>query len=227
MLNRLFFNIILFVLVIISFSSNAQISFDRNSFKSASVDKMNFDYAVKAYLINNATNLSDTLFEWEVISLNQPNEWELQVCTDGECIADPPLNRTHPFILSIGDQEEFKIGWALFEQAGSGLVKVAVTSINYPENKDTVTLEIATLSNVRSVNNNTFIVKPNPISNYMSIDFSNNSSQNIILYDILGNKVQSENVFSGERINTSNLKKGVYILRIVGSSDFSKVIHKN
>jgi hypothetical protein len=61
----------------------------------------------------------------------------------------------------------------------------------------------------------------------MSIDFSNNSSQNIILYDILGNKVQSENVFSGERINTSNLKKGVYILRIVGSSDFSKVIHKN
>ena len=41
------------------------------------------------------------------------------------------------------------------------------------------------------------------------------------------NKVQSKNVFSGERINTSNLKKGVYILRIVGSSDFSKVIHKN
>ena len=77
MFNRLFLyniNIILLILMIFSFSSNAQINFDKNSFKSSFVDKMNFDYAVKAYLVNNATNASDTLFNWEVISLNQPNE---------------------------------------------------------------------------------------------------------------------------------------------------------
>ena len=109
---------------LISLSSSAQIVFDNNSFNDSSVDRLGFDYSVKAYLTNNATNTDDTLFNWKVISLNQPSDWELQVCTDGECIADPPLERNHPFILPQGEKEEFKIGWALFEVAGDGCYRL-------------------------------------------------------------------------------------------------------
>lgn len=212
---------------LISLSSSAQIVFDNNSFNDSSVDRLGFDYSVKAYLTNNATNTDDTLFNWKVISLNQPSDWELQVCTDGECIADPPLERNHPFILPQGEKEEFKIGWALFEVAGDGLVTVAVSSTKYPENTDTVTLKIATLSNIKYINDFNIQVNPNPINDHMIIDFLNDSYKTIIIYDILGNKVFSKQVFSGEYINTSDINKGVYIIKIKGLSDFSKVIHKN
>jgi hypothetical protein len=210
-----------------SFSSKAQISFDRKFIKNSLVNKMDFDYSEKSYLSNNATNADDTLFKWKVVSLNQPSVWELQVCTDGECIADPPLERTHPFILPVGEKEEFKIGWALFEIAGDGLVTVVVSSTKHPENADTVTLEIATLSNIKNINNFNIKVNPNPINNHMFVDFSNDSYKTIVMYDILGNKVFSKQVFSGESINTSDINKGVYIIKIEGLSDFSKVIHKN
>ena len=210
-----------------SFSSNAQISFDRKFIKNSLVNRMDFDYSEKSYLSNNAANADDTLFNWKIISLNQPSDWELQVCTDGECIADPPLERTHPFILPVGEKEEFKIGWALFEVAGDGLVTVVVTSNNYPNNTDTVTLEIATLSNIKDVNNTFVEVNPNPINNNLTISFNNDSHKIIVIYDILGNKILSKRIYSGESINTTNINKGVYILKIEGLANFSKVIHKN
>ena len=213
--------------MLVSFSSKAQINFDRNYIKNSLVNKMDFDYSEKSYLSNNSINADDTLFEWKVISLNQPSNWELQVCTDGECIADPPIDRTHPFILAVGEKEEFKIGWALFEVAGDGLVTVEVSSKTYPEYRDTVTLEIATLSSIKKINSVNIQVNPNPINDYMIFDFSNDSYKNIEMYDILGNKVFSKQAFSGESINTSEINKCVYILKIEGLSDFSKVIHKN
>jgi hypothetical protein len=214
-------------LITFSFSSYAQISFDKNNFKNSFVNKMDFDFSIKAYLSNNAKNPNDTIYEWEVVSLNQSNAWELQVCTDGVCIADPPINKTYPFILSIGDQEEFKIGWALFEESGNGQVKILVTSKNYPENKDTVSLEISTLSNIKNLYNNTLTVKPNPFIDFINVEFQDNSSKILIIYDILGNEVLTRKVFSGDRINTSGLIRGVYILKVRGSSDFYKIIHKN
>lgn len=212
---------------IISLSSSAQIVFDNDSFSDNSVDRTGFDYSIKAYLTNNSANADDTFFNWNVISLNQPSDWELQVCTDGECIADPPLKRTHPFILDLGDKEEFKIGWALFEVAGNGLVTVAVSSTKYPENADTVTLEIATLASTKDRNKTNISVNPNPINDYMSVEFPDNSIKTLMVYDILGNIVLTLQVFSGERINTSALMKGVYILKVDGLTDFSKIIHKN
>ena len=212
---------------IISLSSSAQIVFDNDSFSDNSVDRTGFDYSIKAYLTNNSANADDTFFNWNVISLNQPSDWELQVCTDGECIADPPLKRTHPFILDLGDKEEFKIGWALFEVAGNGLVTVAVSSTKYPENADTVTLEIATLASTKDRNKTNISVNPNPINDYMSVEFPDNSIKTLMVYDILGNIVLTQQVFSGERINTSALMKGVYILKVDGLTDFSKIIHKN
>ena len=127
----------------------------------------------------------------------------------------------------MGDKEEFKIGWALFEVAGNGLVTVAVSSTKYPENADTVTLEIATLASTKDRNKTNISVNPNPINDYMSVEFPDNSIKTLMVYDILGNIVLTLQVFSGERINTSALMKGVYILKVDGLTDFSKIIHKN
>lgn len=218
---------VLLLLFLTSNSIFAQISFDKDSLKNDAVDRTKYDFTMNSYLTNNATNPDDTIFEWKVISFDQPNEWELTICTYDVCIAAPDLNDPYNFSLKVGEKEQFKIGWSLFETGGIGSVTVMVNSKKYPEAKDTLTMQIATLASLKSFNKTAFSVYPNPIQDEMRIHFSDKSSQNIVLYDILGNKVLSEIIFSGERINTSNLKKGVYILRIVGSSDFSKVIHKN
>jgi hypothetical protein len=97
----------------------------------------------------------------------------------------------------------------------------------YPDNVDTVTLEIATLASIKDRNKTNISVNPNPINDYMSVEFPDNSIKTLMVYDILGNIVLTQQVFSGERINTSALMKGVYILKVDGLTDFSKIIHKN
>ena len=219
---------LLFVLfAIYSIFSYAQISFDQDSMKNTFVDPTNLDYSQKAYLTNSASNANDTIFNWEVIKVDQPSEWELTICTYGTCISNPALNEKYAFTLQVGEKEEFKLGWFIGEVSGTGLVTVAVSSKNFPEYKDTVTLEIATLASLEKVNQPTFSIFPNPVQDKMTIRLLNANYKTIEIYDLLGNKVLSQNVFSGESINMSDLNKGVYILRLKGSSSYSKVIQKN
>ena len=218
------------VLLLLFLSSNsifAQISFDNDTLKNDAVDRTEYDFTMNSYLTNNATNPDDTIFEWKVISFDQPNEWELTICTYDICIAAPVLDDPFIFSLKVGEKEQFKIGWSLFETAGTGSVTVMVNSKRYPEIKDTVTMQIATLASFNSISQPAFYVYPNPVQDKMTIHFSNTNFKIIEIYDLLGNKIFTQQIYSGELINLSNLNKGAYILRLQGLSSYSKVIQKS
>lgn len=223
-------NTYLSVLLSIFIMSNgvyAQIIFDTDSLKNNAVDRTEYDFTMNSYLTNNATNPDDTIFEWKVISVDQPNDWELTICTYDICIAAPDLNDSYSFSLKVGEKEQFKIGWALFETAGAGSVTILVNSKKYPEVKDTLTMQIATLASIKNVNQPAFSIYPNPVQNKMIIHFPNSNYNTIEIYDLLGNMISSQQMLSGESINTSSLNKGVYILRLQGLSNYSKVIQKS
>ena len=88
----------------------AQIVFDIDSLKNNTVDRTKYDFTMNSYLTNNATNPDDTIFEWKVVNVNQPNDWELTICTYNICIAAPVINETYNFSLKVGEKEQFKIG---------------------------------------------------------------------------------------------------------------------
>ncbi len=205
----------------------AQIVFDIDSLKNNTVDRTKYDFTMNSYLTNNATNPDDTIFEWKVVNVNQPNDWELTICTYNICIAAPVINETYNFSLKVGEKEQFKIGWSLFETAGTGSVTVSVNSKRYPAFKDTVTMQIATLASFNNISKPAFYVYPNPVQDKMTIHFSNTNFKIIEIYDLLGNKIFTQQIYSGESINLSNLNKGAYILRLQGLLSYSKVIQKN
>lgn len=78
---------------------------------------------------------------------------------------------------------------------------------------------------------------PNPFTNQLTVEFDLDKAENIQveLFDILGRRVYQENLgkrFSGENqhfINTDNLKKGTYILKLkIGTQEINqKVIKMN
>ena len=217
----------LIIPLILSNGVYGQIVFDKDTLKNNSVDRTEYDFTMNSYLANNSTNPDDTIFEWKVISFDQPNDWELSICTYDICIAAPVINESHIFSLNVGEKEQFKIGWSLFETAGTGSVTVSVNSKRYPAFKDTVTMQIATLASFNNISKPAFYVYPNPVQDKMTIHFSNTNFKIIEIYDLLGNKIFTQQIYSGELINLSNLNKGAYILRLQGLSSYSKVIQKS
>ena len=124
-------------------------------------------------------------------------------------------------------KSSLKFGWSLFETAGTGSVTVSVNSKRYPEFKDTITMQIATLASFTKITQPAIFIYPNPVKDKMTIRFSNTNSKTIEIYDILGNKIFTQEIYSGESINLSKLTNGTYIIRFQGLSIYSKVIQKS
>jgi hypothetical protein len=55
-------------------------------------------------------------------------------------------------------------------------------------------------------------VYPNPVKNYLTIDYPNHKIENIVIYDVVGNLMMSTK--TKEKIDFSSFAKGVYILKI-------------
>ena len=65
----------------------------------------------------------------------------------------------------------------------------------YPDNVDTVTLEIATLASIKDRNKTNISVNPNPINDYMSVEFPDNSIKTLRSTEKLpmsGKKIDAE-----------------------------------
>jgi outer membrane protein assembly factor BamB len=68
------------------------------------------------------------------------------------------------------------------------------------------------------VDNNTidgFNVYPNPVNNgEINISTSSNGNKSVQIFDVLGKQVYSKNILADEKIKTSNLGAGLYILKV-------------
>ncbi|PCJ63190.1 MAG: hypothetical protein COA58_16500 [Bacteroidetes bacterium] len=216
---------LLLALVALSFTSNAQISFDADTLVNQNAFSGDFDYSGKSYLSNNTTDASDTVFIWHVVNVNKPSEWELTVCNGDLCISSPSGDYT--FNLGMGEQEQFKLGFSFFDMHGDGLVTIEVRSAKDGLIKDSLTLDLhARTANVDLPSQSKFRAYPNPASDFVTIELENGGTEVVKVYDILGNLQISSKINSGDQLNIESLTKGIYILRIEGNQNFSSVLHK-
>ena len=62
---------------------------------------------------------------------------------------------------------------------------------------------------------NGFTVYPNPVNNgEFYVSTASNGVKSIQIFDMLGKEVYSKNIEANEKIKTSNLRAGVYILKV-------------
>ncbi|MGB0849824.1 MAG: T9SS type A sorting domain-containing protein [Bacteroidia bacterium] len=216
----------IFLALVFSSASFAQISFDDDLFVINGVDSSStFSKDVKTYLHNNSTDPEDTVIMWEAINVSHTTGWEPTVCTGEICISSP--SGEYSFDLDIGDKMEVKLGFSNFYTGGYGSMDVVAWSAKNPSKKDTSRLELGIGNvSVARVQNVAFSVYPNPTSDFITINLVNSNSEIIKVYDILGNVMISQSVNSGDKIDVSALAKGVYVLRAEGNHNFSKVIQK-
>lgn len=80
--------------------------------------------------------------------------------------------------------------------------------------KDEILDSCATVGIAKLINDSKYMVYPNPASSYFSISTINGEIINeIIIYDLLGKKVLHKKEIT-EKIDISNLEKGIYILEL-------------
>jgi hypothetical protein len=71
-------------------------------------------------------------------------------------------------------------------------------------------------------------IYPNPANDYINIESNVTQISKVVLYDILGKKVLSQNELTNNRLDISSLTKGVYFMKINanGNSITKKIIKK-
>ena len=216
---------LLSTLVAFSVTSFAQISFDKTDFVEPNFSKDEFDYNAKAYLTNSSTDAADTLFAWVLNKIDVPSDWSTTVCSGYLCIEEPitPYN----FVLKQGDSVEFKLGFAFFGVAGEGDAYVSAYSTSNPSNRDSIRLRITVrdLVSINDMDKSAIKVYPNPATDVVYVDYSA-INYTVNIYDILGNLNMSQNINKGQPIQINDLARGVYVVRIEGDINFSRVLQK-
>jgi hypothetical protein len=117
--------------------------------------------------------------------------------------------------------------WASFTDNGDGTAKITGTTPANNENdpvvleatdgSDTITQEFTIRVGVTEIYTNTNLIKffPNPTTDVLNIQLSNNEVGNISITDINGKElIRTQTSGQNTQIDLSNLSKGVYILNL-------------
>lgn len=142
--------------------------------------------------------------------------------------------QTHNAVIQLQNGSQIPYPLATIEafvfQNGTMSVH-ATTQTNHTFSIDTISsirFEYGTVSQSRSSIRENLRVYPNPVTNFLTVEFDANSRGNMIL-EIVGMEGQvflSQQVNSGEsrtEINVSSLSQGIYICRIRGNNRSSSI----
>ena len=203
-------------LLSICFASKGQISFDTNYHENLNVDFTEFDYQYTYYLTNNAVDLADTLFEWEITNIEKEDEWDYTVIAGFNGIADPEPKDTFNFELTQNSDEYFKLAFNLYGNAGQGTITLTVWSKLHPEIRDSITLtinarDLVSIDNFEVLEANIY---PNPTSNIITIQTKPGASYT--LTNLQGQVIKEGKLSDATSyVDISDIQSGTYFIRVM------------
>ena len=217
---------LLFSLLIVARAGFAQINFEKDTVPKIYVDQASFDYSAKDKLTNSSLDPKDTLFTWTRVLEEIPSTWETAICDQTTCY--PPELSTNDLVLKQGDYFDFKVNFYPYNTAGCGRTKVIIQSKVNPSNKDSFYTEVCSYDAAASIKKveTKINVYPNPAKDFITINTSISGLFTVNVYDILGVLKLSKEISSGNRVDIKDLGKGVYIMRIEGDANATKVFQK-
>jgi hypothetical protein len=177
-------------------------------------------------LINTSSSSQD--LKWEVVLNTVPTEWGLGFCDNEGCM-DLSLAQSNIFTMGAGDTTRMDLTVNPLNKTGSGIIKIAVYPVGgSPSDGVMITHNINVTPD--AINQRvavTFSMYPNPVKDYLNINFPRKGTHHIEVYNILGNKVLVKDVSNVDyvRISFANFQRGRYI--IMYRPESGKIITKS
>lgn len=181
---------------------------------------MQYDQFVKTGpFIYNLT--SDSLdIHWDRISNTLPSGWDYSLCDFGTCYVGIPTKGDMKK-MSTTDSAFMKLNISPMSIAGTGSVTFRLEAPTGSGQFDTVTFIVNAMYPLTVAEKNSsanFSISPNPASDFIAIDFSNNTNEKskIIITNILGETVKEENLLNEKKniLSTTHLQEGIYFLSL-------------
>ena len=183
--------------------------------------------------LNNNTS-SEVELRWEIVSIDAPSEWRIQLCVNNEsggCFSWDILSNTAdalpnpiPLTIAANDHSIFDVGLRPKSTAGCGTYEIKVTTMSDTTNvlaTGVYTFKFNVDENcealVSSTNNfDKSLVKifPNPTNDYFTIT-DNPYVESIQIFNIVGKQMATTNFQNGDAINISNFPNGLYLVRML------------
>jgi len=165
---------------------------------------------------------------WEVIQFDVPTSWSFGFCAGLDCYV---LNATstNTFWIHAGNPCSMSFDVNPNNFTGNGTIRIAVYPAGGSVNDGVIITNVMKIDPV-SINRTpvvNFSMYPNPVKDYININFTRKGTQHIEIYNILGNKVLIKDIENADfiRIPFSNFLRGRYI--VMYRSDNGKVITKS
>jgi len=174
--------------------------------------------------VYNTTN-NTVNYRWVVVSANLNPAWNYAICDVNNCYSNTD---SQEFSLNGKDSGLFDINFYPNNTAGTGNVLIYI----YPIGEYTNGIYFyakATVSTSGGISNNIkidFNMFPNPVKDYLEIRFTKKGTHAIEVYNILGRRIASKEVYNTDRMRLSfeNLQNGMYV--IMYRTENGKVITK-
>lgn len=187
-----------------------------------------FMIEAKSIFTNISTNPNDTMFKWLVVSITIPSGWEFGMCDPLNCLTNLQTGDSGYYSLNPTSQGEFKGDFVPNNVSGTGIAKVVISSVLFPDQFDTLTYTVnAWVTSVKEVNKSKEIsVFPNPAKEQLTVKYQSKETIAIEVYNVLGTRVKTiYHTGLESEINVGDLKNGVYFIRFKdGNQTISKQI---
>lgn len=163
----------------------------------------------------------------------------LPVATHG--IGNTPVNTPYSYnmLLIAGDSDGGPVTFSVDQNPTNGTASFSNNILNYIPNSGFVGTDVLTylvtdiwgdtvsatytihvgLSSTLQLQTEKFIsIYPNPASDFVSIQFPDNSDYSVMLLDLSGKIILSQQMKSGDLLNVQNIPSGLYFVQVEGKN---------
>ncbi len=175
---------------------------------------------------NITNNTSDTLFlRWERIENTKPECWETAVCDVDLCyyytvntidfILLPNLSNGEMLVHAYPGGEPGNV-----PTIGEAKVRIKISNLNDPGDTLIAVYDFAVtgsgscITSVSSLDKAALKIYPNPASDYFRLP-ETHKIQQLVVYNVLGNRIRTFDVNNDQNYNISDLPNGVYFVGMI------------
>lgn len=99
---------------------------------------------------------------------------------------------------------------------------------NEPIITNTATTTVENVSAVATAEAKSFVLYPNPAATHVTVKLSNAAEAQLIIADVLGKKVLSQQIYDNQNVNVGHLTNGVYFVSVIsgGKTSTGKMVIK-
>ncbi len=245
-------NLLFFILVIFTFFLNAQDVHKTNLLVDDSTNKLfspnesdvefdedtilvdtfvtNSENIIEVFLTNKSNETKKLYWRVETVSFNSP--WKFLICDSQNCY--PPnydhSSKNSPNILEPDSTQFWSFHFFDHNAADTGMLVLKMyDDKDFTNVVDTLPLIFRTRFHTatKDIVSNSLYISPNPTSDHFSI-WTDTEVSKVEIYNLIGKKIKSINNNYYNFYNVSDLRNGMYLVRILDNSNkVIKVVRLN